>query len=85
MKKIKFAFWGIIVCFALTFFILSKREDYSCNLLRANIEALTQTEYNPIGLCRTYCRNKNGYICILNTNVGYDVYCDNMVPWMSNL
>lgn len=51
------------------------------SFINDNLEALTSGELDPIGLCDSYCRSEYGYICILNTIYGFDIKCDDMVPW----
>lgn len=61
-------------------FGLSKAESNSMSALTlANIEALSTPEY--MQLCYLHCKNRNGYICVLYTQQGYNLYCHNMVPW----
>ena len=54
----------------------------SNTILNQNVEALMSGEFNPIAMCDGHCRYKSGYICILKTNFGFDINCDDMVPWM---
>ncbi|MBO5445428.1 MAG: hypothetical protein J5995_08855 [Muribaculaceae bacterium] len=59
---------------------LSTTESNSVSALTlANIEALSTPEY--MQLCNLHCKNRNGYICVLYTNQGYNIYCNDMVPW----
>lgn len=48
-----------------------------------NIEALTEDETGEelMKKCDTYCRYRSGYVCYLNTNYGFTIYCDEMVAW----
>lgn len=47
----------------------------------ANVEALSDDVEIVQGWCDKYCWSKAGYICILETNVGMIVNCDEAVPW----
>jgi len=49
--------------------------------LEANVEALSRSESDPVSLCSTHCKFSSGYVCVLQTNHGYDINCQNMVPW----
>lgn len=46
----------------------------------ANVEALADGEA-IMQKCDTYCKYRSGYICWLQTNQGYKINCDEMVPW----
>ena len=51
-------------------------------ILNRNVEALMEGEFDPVAICETHCENKSGYVCVLYTNMGFEIYCDDMVPWM---
>lgn len=52
----------------------------------ANVDALTESEItDPRTSCETYCRTKAGYICVLYTNYGYTINCDECVTWNSSI
>lgn len=55
--------------------------DGLSDLELANAEALALDPEQHMGFCDTYCSYRYGYICVLTTNHGYNVNCDNMVPW----
>ncbi len=85
-KRTKKTIIGLFICSAIVSFIAKKQSsNKSFDLIKANIEALTNTEFDPIYQCKINCRDKYGYICILKTNIGFDINCDNMVPWLSNI
>jgi hypothetical protein len=48
-----------------------------------NLEALMDAE-TLFDLCDTYCSNMSGYVCVLHTSAGYDIYCDEMRASWSN-
>lgn len=75
----------IIAAFAIGgtigYFCQQSHDEFSA-LALANIEALSNNETNPlIEKCDTYCKMRPGYICILKTNKGFTINCDEMVPW----
>ena len=53
----------------------------SSELFLANVEAMAAIEADWIDLCETHCRNYSNYKCILETNLGFEVRCDEMIPW----
>ena len=63
-------------------YFCQQSHDKCSALALANIEALSNNETNPlIKKCETYCKLRPGYICILQTNKGFTINCDEMVPW----
>ena len=69
------AFSGIAawnVCFGF------KTDKFMSSTMLANVEALAGSE-NPVGdLCDTFCYDKEEHICVLKTNYGFNINCDEM-------
>jgi len=55
--------------------------DNESDLLLANAEALALDGEQVIGFCDTYCKTRYGYVCVLTTNYGFPINCENMVTW----
>ena len=59
----------------------SQKNEMS-DIMLANIEALAESEFDPIASCNLWCKYDPEYICILYTNVGINIYCYGMKPWL---
>lgn len=83
MKKIIVIAVSALLLFAgagVAVWNLTKVEDAFFN---ENLEALMDAE-TLFNLCDTYCSNMSGYVCVLHTSAGYDIYCDEMRASWSN-
>lgn len=65
------------LCGAISY--ATSASDSTSALAMANVEALSQTEF--VQLCDSYCKNRSGYVCWLETSTGFTIYCDEMVSW----
>lgn len=54
---------------------INNKEDKISQLQSANIEALGGGE-TIVELCDRYCYFKPGYVCVLRTNLGFSINCD---------
>lgn len=69
--------YGFGALFAYEHYTMSEEEK----AMLKNVEALTNSEVDYVNLCNTYCWNRSGYVCVLETNHGFNINCDEMIAW----
>ena len=79
MKLKRFYFIGAVLVAAVAAFTYQNREStQKSDLALENIEALSDNESTVLNWCKTYCKNLDGYECVLQTNTVFNVTCEDM-------
>lgn len=81
MKKINLLAFAAILAVG-TVVLVNKLDVNENTLLEQNVEALSRGEFDPMGLCSTYCVYNFEYDCVLKTNNGFDITCEKMRSWL---